>query len=353
MILMLLWSIGMAAQPIFKPENMGEKSVGELGFRVPRTMKFGFTNTGNEPLLIKEIHPFCGCVQATWPVEPIQPNMKGEIVVVFDAKLLGTFDKCMAVYTNASEKPEYLFFHGRVVPKLPELINDSVYPYDLGNVRMSTNRLDYEKVQKGQIQEQTFRIYNVSQTPYRPNLMHLPAYLSVSSDPEIIAPECTGQVTVKLDSRKLPRLGLTQASVYLAGYTENLMKEGEIAVTAVLYPDFSRLTAEQRAKAGRLQISEHEVTLPPSKKPQLKYTLVLTNTGQSVLKIHAMQKYTPAIQSLQLGKMELKPGERTKLKIIVDQAQTEEAMGAPCRILLICDDPENPLQYVNLTLTKE
>ncbi len=44
---------------------------------------FKFTNTGDEPLIIKNAKGSCGCTVPAWPKEPIAPGEGGEIKVEF------------------------------------------------------------------------------------------------------------------------------------------------------------------------------------------------------------------------------------------------------------------------------
>ena len=46
---------------------------------------FKFTNTGNQPLMITNIQPTCGCTTPQWPRDPIMPGGKGEIKVGFNS----------------------------------------------------------------------------------------------------------------------------------------------------------------------------------------------------------------------------------------------------------------------------
>lgn len=45
-----------------------------------------FTNTGDEPLVIKNAKASCGCTVPSWPKNPIAPGKTGEIQVKFDTK---------------------------------------------------------------------------------------------------------------------------------------------------------------------------------------------------------------------------------------------------------------------------
>lgn len=47
---------------------------------------FRFRNTGKKPLVIRGVHPGCGCTVANPPAEPIAPGAEGEIKATFNSK---------------------------------------------------------------------------------------------------------------------------------------------------------------------------------------------------------------------------------------------------------------------------
>ena len=51
----------------------------EQGEKVSYAYKF--TNTGSEPLVIKNAKGSCGCTVPKWPKEPIAPGESGELLV--------------------------------------------------------------------------------------------------------------------------------------------------------------------------------------------------------------------------------------------------------------------------------
>lgn len=61
---------------------------------------FEFTNTGNAPLIIKNVQSTCGCTIPTKPEAPILPGKTGEIKVKYDMKT-GPIRKTITVETNA------------------------------------------------------------------------------------------------------------------------------------------------------------------------------------------------------------------------------------------------------------
>ena len=62
--------------------------------------KFTFTNTGNEPLIIKNAKGSCGCTVPTYPKEPIMPGESNVIEVRYDTNRVGAFNKTITLTTN-------------------------------------------------------------------------------------------------------------------------------------------------------------------------------------------------------------------------------------------------------------
>ena len=50
---------------------------------------YHFTNTGDEPLILKNVKASCGCTVPTWPRKPVAPGDKGVIHARFDTKRRG------------------------------------------------------------------------------------------------------------------------------------------------------------------------------------------------------------------------------------------------------------------------
>jgi hypothetical protein len=63
---------------------------------------FGFTNTGNAPLIISNVSASCGCTTPEYSNHPINPGDKGSVTVVFDSKnQVGMQQKIITVLSNA------------------------------------------------------------------------------------------------------------------------------------------------------------------------------------------------------------------------------------------------------------
>ncbi|MCC6458879.1 MAG: DUF1573 domain-containing protein [Saprospiraceae bacterium] len=76
--------------------------------------KFKFTNTGNEPLIIKTAKGSCGCTVPTYPKEPIMPGESNVIEVRYDTQRVGAFTKTVTITTNETTETRMLTIKGEV-----------------------------------------------------------------------------------------------------------------------------------------------------------------------------------------------------------------------------------------------
>lgn len=81
-------------------------------------VRFRFRNTGKKPLVIRGVHPGCGCTVANPPAEPIAPGAEGEIKGTFNSKgRPGVNHKSISVdaNTNGTQNHE-ISFNVEVIP---------------------------------------------------------------------------------------------------------------------------------------------------------------------------------------------------------------------------------------------
>ena len=69
---------------------------------------FIVTNTGNNPLVIDEVKPSCGCTTSQKPEKPILPGESDEIKVVFHPKESQLKDQKKTVRVTANTTPELI-----------------------------------------------------------------------------------------------------------------------------------------------------------------------------------------------------------------------------------------------------
>lgn len=77
--------------------------------------EFEFTNTGKEPLLIKNAKGSCGCTVPEYSKDPIMPGETGILKVRYDTKRIGPINKTITVTTNEpSNETRILYVKGEV-----------------------------------------------------------------------------------------------------------------------------------------------------------------------------------------------------------------------------------------------
>ena len=77
--------------------------------------KLKFTNTGTEPLVIKNARGSCGCTVPTWPKEPIMPGESSELEIRYATNRIGKFSKRVTLTTNEIGDPKVITVKGHVL----------------------------------------------------------------------------------------------------------------------------------------------------------------------------------------------------------------------------------------------
>ncbi|MBP3669645.1 MAG: DUF1573 domain-containing protein [Bacteroides sp.] len=350
-ILLVALAWGMTAQA--QPKAEFDKKTHQFGtilWKNPATVTFKITNSGDKPLVISNITTSCGCTEADWTKTPIAPGASGTITTTYDAKALGRFQKSIGVYCNAEYRPIYLSIRGEVTADPKKAL---VLPYQIGDIKLDKDVIEFDDANKGDKPFVEILVANTSDKNYQPVLMHLPPYLSAEATPAVLPKEGYGKIKVTLDTEKLPKFGVTQATVYLSRFLgDKVGEENAIPVSAVLLPDFSQLsqTELQNPPAIELSTTDLNVVGVPAmgKKSQ---NIVIKNVGKRNLEITDVQVFDPSV-GVHLKKHVLKPGAKTNLKVTVYGSQLKNQKRTP-RIMIITNDPNRPKMIVNVKATSK
>ena len=351
LIAILLWTVGCLVG-LAQPKATFDKKVHEFGvvlWKHPATATFTIKNDGDKPLVISNVTTSCGCTVADWTKTPIAPGATGTVSSTFDAKALGHFYKDIGVYCNAADRPIYLMIQGEVSadPKNYTL----THPFEIGAIRLNKDAIEFDDANKGDKPTMEILVANTTNEVYAPVLMHLPPYMEAVAVPERIGKKGTGKIKVTLDTDKLPKFGLTTATVYLSRFLgDKVGEENAIPVSAVLLPDFSHISQQQRLNPPAVELSTEELTLPPLAENEKKsQKIVVKNVGKSDLEITDLQVFNSAL-GVQLKKRVLKPGASTKMKITAYGKYLKKVKGTP-RVLMITNDPNCPKIIVKVNVT--
>ncbi len=77
---------------------------------------FNFENTGNEPLILADVHTTCGCTAPSWPREPILPGKTGSVTVKFNSRgKIGVQHKVITISSNAINQRERISIETNVL----------------------------------------------------------------------------------------------------------------------------------------------------------------------------------------------------------------------------------------------
>lgn len=76
------------------------------------------TNTGENPLIISNVKPACGCTAPDFTKEPILPGKKGQVTLAFDSSSFdGVVHKQAEIFANTDKAPILLTFSADIQPK--------------------------------------------------------------------------------------------------------------------------------------------------------------------------------------------------------------------------------------------
>ncbi len=333
----LLFSAAVSAQNIDAEFDVID--LGDIAYQQPASATFKMKNRGSE-FFLKQVTPFCGCTQVTYPKKNISKGENFIVQVTYDAKLLGHFQKDVALVSDQFEKPYYLTIKGNVVAQQPGKKGDKGNNGDLasvivGKMKLSRDNVEFADTYQGESLQEKITVTNMSNEPINPQVIYLPHYMTAQTTPNVIQPGKQGVITFTLNANMLPRYGLNQFSVGLnPNPGETFSKDREILVSAIKLPVI-HYSESQRNRLPVLDLSASYIELNKS----LKGDLILMNKGKSNLLISTIQSYTPGL-NITLNKTTLEPGETAVLKVKGVKKNLKDQKAAP-RILIITNDPNN------------
>lgn len=82
----------------------------------PVTGTFTLTNISNEPLIIENVTPGCGCTKSDYTKEPILPGKTGTITATYNAASAGNFSKTVYIKFKDIDEQKSVSITGKVVP---------------------------------------------------------------------------------------------------------------------------------------------------------------------------------------------------------------------------------------------
>ncbi|MEO8824129.1 MAG: DUF1573 domain-containing protein [Ginsengibacter sp.] len=88
---------------------------GKVKQNTPPTATITVTNIGNEPLIIEQATPSCGCTVSDYTKAPIAPGKTGTITATYNAAALGPINKTLTVKFAGADDPKFVKLTGEVL----------------------------------------------------------------------------------------------------------------------------------------------------------------------------------------------------------------------------------------------
>lgn len=333
------WEAAVCAQNIDAEFEVID--LGDIGFEHPATAKFNLKNRGTE-FFLKDVKPFCGCTEVKFPQKSIKKGENFVVEVTYDARLLGHFQKDVALMSEQFEQPFYLTVKGNVIvgqPE-PELPGSAIA---MGKLKVATNNVVFNDAHLGDVIQVKIPFTNTYSEPVSPIVTHVPSYMTAQITPNAVLPGKQGMITLELNANMLPNYGLTETKLYLANEPgEEVSKDREIAVSAVLLPTLM-LSESQRLNAPKIAISPAELLLQGS---ALKGEVTIANVGKSPLHITTLQSTALGL-TITLSATTINPGSTATLRVKGVKKQLKGIAKEP-QIILISDDPACQKSIINV-----
>ena len=316
-----------------------------------QTFDFIITNTGSEPLVIKNVVASCGCTTPEWTKQPIPAGAKGKVTAIYDLKdRPGQFNKTLSVYTNTKPEVTVLVLKGEVVPH--EKTVDELFTFAVGAIRFESNHLAFTNVKKTEKKMRVMQLINTSTTPVKVEFDALPVHLALKSNPETLKPGQKGIVEGTYDATK--NAGWGNASDMIKIKLNGVVQENlYYYVSANLVEDFSSLSKEEVEKAPVFKVESSTVDLGKIKgSTQSEVEFKFKNEGKNDLLIRFIRS-TCGCTAIQQGNqgVGIRQGEASSIKAVFNSGSYSGKVTKA--IYVYTNDPKNSEVVLMLTADVE
>jgi len=333
-------SASLLAQPVMKLSTT-EYNFGTFKEEAGRqTYDFIVTNTGNSPLVIKNIVASCGCTTPEWTKQPIPPGGKGKITAIYDPQNRGgeNFNKTLSVYTNAKPEVAVLVIKGQVIAR--EKTVEDIFIFPVGSIRFESNHLAFTNVKKTEKKIRVMQVINPSDSLVKIEFEAQAPYLTLKAKPETLKPGQKGIIEGTYDATKHGGWGNVSDMVRIK-LNGVLQENVYYYVSANLVEDFSSLSKADLENAPIFKLASSTVDLgkiPGSTAKEVEFKFI--NAGKSDLIIRYV-KPTCGCTAVQQGKegIGIKPGQSSSIKAVFNSGAYKGRVTKA--IYVYTNDPKN------------
>lgn len=310
---------------------------------------FTLTNTGDAPLIIRRVSASCGCTTPDYPKTPIAPGDTAEITVAYNTEgRPGNFNKTITVYSNALSQPTYtLTIRGTVEGRNNTAA--SLYPKEIGPLRLRSNQLFLGEVVLGSVRTETIPVFNQNEdTPVKISFQSVPKHVRVSVSNSLIPADETAIVTVNYLSENVKDYGRREDFFYITAESVGGQKfSGKVRISCHLKEDFSK-----KKNAAKKPVAAYASSVidfgEVAQNALLQQSITLQNTGNETLYIRKID--CPASQlQVKASKESVAPGKSVELKVSLDTSKLRAFV--KYYIDVITNDPVHPIHRITVSAT--
>lgn len=304
------------------------------------TFQFTFTNTGGEPLILKNVTASCGCTTPSYSREPVLPGAKGFITVTYHPQNRpGHFSKTITVTSNGDPETQQLNISGEVIPKKPTLAD--IYPQVMDSLRMKSMQIAFGNISPSKLAVQSFEVYNSSSKPMKVAFTNVPKFLTVKITPETIISNGKATIEATYDASVKADWGFVVDNIFLLINDKNSPNnKNRISISANITEDFSSLTDEQKANAPKIVFDDVNFAFDTVKQgDKVEHVYNFKNTGKADLVVHKVSPSCGCTIANLKAKV-IKPGESGSITATFDSHGKNGSQNKT--ITVISNDPLNP-----------
>ena len=310
----------------------------------PQTCTFTVKNVGKEPIAIYEVVTSCGCTDAQWTREPLQPGKTGMISATYkneDGPV--PFDKTLTVYIAGVSKPVILRLRG-IVHETKKSLSELYGAVKLGSMGLKSLNYKVPNVLQGESSSDEAKVANLGKQPMKVTFTDVSPNLTVEVVPATVPAGETAALRFSVKSAP----GVWGKHVYSATPVVNGVKAAKpVTVTALTRGNFADWTPDQRKAAAQCIFDESTVSFGIVKAgSKVDAVFTFTNKGKSPLTFYSLDADADGVTATLPGET----GAQKKGSIPVQVNTSSLPKGETVIMLTVTTNcPARPL--INLFLT--
>lgn len=323
---------------VLKAQNVGEHSIkfeknthefGDLKQGVPAEFSFKFTNVTDAPIKLTNVKASCGCTTPTWPREQIEAGASGNIVVRYNAKAVGPFNKSIRVNYEGRVDPVTLFIKGKVLAPevnkpaetvaIPEVIKPK-YNYGVPRGALSFEKMieNVRQVTSEEAKSLVFRYKNSSKEQVKILVDKIEADPEITVTPKhkVLAPGMESEIIINVDGKKMkaenrPDGYFSKRVVLYTDEAEGARKQLSVNGT------YQRVyTDAEKAKSAKIEFETESVNGGKIiEGEKFEYDFKFKNTGESPLILTSVKPSCGCTTPFWPQGKEIAPGESEKVSV--------------------------------------